>query len=575
MDHFIDFTIDTSNFPPAQMIAMLEQYQKRWIPIVDLGIGKDHNPYYNNSKDMNIYVTDPDGKLLIGYVWPGESTYPDWFNPNTSTFWQNGLSQLHSQIPFSGIWLDMNEASNFVAGQLNWNPHGNSILNNPPYNPSKPGDYIYDQTMRMDGTHYNGFVEYYVHNFDGFLESQATHEFLLSLSNLTFILSRSTFYGSNQFAAHWTGDNVATFEFLYLANPGIMNFNIFGIPMVGPDICGFEDNTTVELCSRWYQASTLYPFSRNHAADDTLNHEPYALGPTVLETARLALDMRYSLLKHYYAIYLKLNGTGTVFKPMFFNFPNDFTFYNQSLDYVDTQYMVADCLMIAPVVTEGATSIEVYFPQATWYDFSNGNLILLSNQSSIYVNYTNNLNETVPMFMLGGYVLGQQNVTGVNRTDDLSSNFNLVVALERQATVGPITTYVASGDLIGVSNLNDSNIVVKCVPYNCVYNVFANFTLSTNGDYGLVLTFLMPNNILQGEVVYVEQVTLFGDWSSNDADELAQSLNAGFGEIDAEIAFDYLVERGVGTTLNIVPANPIALSPGKIVTLTGVTDIHI
>lgn len=46
---------------------------------------------------------------------------------------------------------------------------------------------------------------------------------------------------------------------------GIMNMNMFGIPHAGADVCGFfGEKRDDEMCARWIQLATFYPFARAH-----------------------------------------------------------------------------------------------------------------------------------------------------------------------------------------------------------------------------------------------------------------------------------------------------------------------
>jgi len=85
----------------------------------------------------------------------------------------------------------------------------------------------------------------------------------------------------------------------------MLKFNIYGIPHYGADICGFNDNTTPELCARWIQLGAFYPFSRNHNQNNNnVLQEFYSLGDDVISAARTSLQLRYSLLKYMYHLFI-------------------------------------------------------------------------------------------------------------------------------------------------------------------------------------------------------------------------------------------------------------------------------
>jgi len=166
-----------------------------------------------------------------------------------------------------------------------------------PYHPG--GKNIEMVNIPLNATHYGNLLEAHTHAFFGMMESHATFEYLKTKGR-PFILSRSHTLGSNRYAAHWTGDNFSNFTFLRLSIAGTFMQNMMGMQMVGSDICGFGGNVTEELCSRFYQLGSVYPFARNHNQDNAIDQEAYALGPVVMAAAKNNLKLRYSILKAYY-----------------------------------------------------------------------------------------------------------------------------------------------------------------------------------------------------------------------------------------------------------------------------------
>jgi alpha-glucosidase (family GH31 glycosyl hydrolase) len=78
------------------------------------------------------------------------------------------------------------------------------------------------------------------------------------------LISRSNSQGLGKYGNVWLGDNFATPLDMGYSVTGIMLDNMYGIGLLGADICGFIGDTTPELCARWHVLGSYYPFSRNH-----------------------------------------------------------------------------------------------------------------------------------------------------------------------------------------------------------------------------------------------------------------------------------------------------------------------
>lgn len=70
--------------------------------------------------------------------------------------------------------------------------------------------------------------------------------------------------------------------------------------------------------------------------------------------ARKNLQLRYSILKFYYSLYLRYNRTGAIFKPLFFEyFDDDTTLENQKI--LNNHFAVGSQLIFTPVVYPNTT----------------------------------------------------------------------------------------------------------------------------------------------------------------------------------------------------------------------------
>ena len=442
-DH-LDFTFDPQRFAGLPELAeYLHQNNQHYIPIVDPGIysGDPSYPPYRDGLKVGAFVKRPDtDSPLIGKVWPGNTAFPDFFNAKTIQYWQEQLQGFHDKVKFDGLWIDMNEPSNFVDGSINSCPA--SKYETPPYVPHVGGGHLNSKTICMAARQASG-IHYNLHSLYGHSELIASSKALQNiLKKRTLVISRSTFPSSGKYGGHWLGDNHSQWPDLRYSIPGLLNFNLFGIPLVGADICGFGGNTNKKLCSRWMQLGAFYPFSRNHNTKGATPQDPPALGDDVIDISRKALLLRYSLLPYLYTLFFKAHTQGsTVARSLVFEYPKDSNTFS-----ISHQFLWGPALMISPVVMEDSNTVKAYFPNDMWYDFYTGKALQGQGQ---YINLDTPMDK-INLHIRGGYILPLQQ-PGITTVDSRKNPFVLVVALGSSGDgVGEL--YLDDGDSLDVGD---------------------------------------------------------------------------------------------------------------------------
>lgn len=217
----------------------------------------------------DIFIKDPQGKVLIGQQWAGDTAFPDFFNSKTSGWWSKWLTNLHNKIPFDGLWEDGNVASNTCNGECYASQKSSEpVKNRLSYVPTQRN--LEEKSISLDGVHADNeemgtkdVTELEAHSLYGTMQAQATHNWFQAQGKRTMVVEKSSYAGMGKFASRWLGDNYSQEKYMGYSVTGMIAQNIMGIQLVGSDICGFIGDTNAELCARWHVVGSFYPLSRN------------------------------------------------------------------------------------------------------------------------------------------------------------------------------------------------------------------------------------------------------------------------------------------------------------------------
>ncbi|KAK8803555.1 hypothetical protein WA158_001249 [Blastocystis sp. Blastoise] len=479
MDDSHIFTYDPVKFKGLpQYINKLHNNHIKYVGMLDPAYPSD---YFVDTlaSEMNVYAKDATRNASIrGYQWKNNENFLDVFHPNISSFVNIMLTYWLNLTYVDAVWLDMNEPALVVDHLYTCNANKYTY---PPYLPAVGNNQLDHKTICLDSVFNDTYLHYDVHSIYGYIYSKTVfNEYKKITQKRSFVLSRSTFVGSGHYAGHWGGDNWSTWTDMKSSIWTVTMFNMYGIPYIGVDICGFASIPSTELCTRWMQLGAFYTFSRNHNFIYMPNQDPASYDPITMRRMRDILHIRYSLFPYLYTLLFNAHLNGSpVIKPLMFNYPSDPNTYS-----IDTQMMWANSLLISPVLKRHVRYINLYFPKGIWYNWYTDEVI---SSKGKFVHFPVSL-DTIPLHVRGGSIFILQDPCETI-FDTRRTNYTLSVYLDRKETAEGYL-YMDQGETL--------DVVENGLYTHILYKATKNMLTITVNKNGYILEPLLDSIIIRG-----------------------------------------------------------------------------
>ncbi len=376
MDSYKDFTLGEQFAGFPEFVREMKDSHIRLIPIIDAGVKvEDGYDIYEEGVQNRYFCQREDGSDFVAAVWPGDTHFPDFLDPDARKWFGDKYRFLTDQ-GIEGFWNDMNEpaifysregldeakalARKFADGEDGrWDGAGSvgvwqmgdklQSLANSPEDYRRFYHKINGTKVRHDK----------VHNLYGFNMTRAAGEAFdrIDPGRRFLMFSRSSYIGMHRYGGVWTGDNKSWWSHILLNLKMMPSLNMCGFLYAGADLGGFGADATRELLLRFLALGVFTPLMRNHAAMGTREQECYQFEN--IGDFRHVIGVRYRLLPYLYSEYMKaaLNDD-LYFKPLAFVYPED-----KMAVRIEDQLMLGNEIMIAPVYEQNGKGRYVYLSE--------------------------------------------------------------------------------------------------------------------------------------------------------------------------------------------------------------------
>jgi alpha-glucosidase len=386
---------------------------------VNYGINYGNNPYPYPPLQPNAQGQTP-------LTAPGN--YPDFGLTSVRKTWGQQYQDLIQNVGLDMVWQDMTCPAidaNLPPSQQYYKTFPQDLMMAQEQTDPATGAVVAVDYLPNAQLH-NSYVNNLLHaTWDGINQ--------LAPQRRNFIIARGGYAGMQRYAGLWTGDSASSWDFLSINIPEVLNLGLSGVPISGCDIGGFATGsgttsqsgivggtivggiTNYELFTRWMQVGSFLPWYRNHY--DGYNkqfQEAYAYGEPVPTNCRTYIELRYTMLQVYYDAMFKWTQTGLpICRPLFLAAPGDAGVYGNNNYYINSQFLVGDDFLVAPILFQAETASppisptrDLYLPAGSdWYAFQNNEAPLLGAvQGGTVISYTAGL-DLVPLYVRAGAIL--------------------------------------------------------------------------------------------------------------------------------------------------------------------------